>query len=235
MNTSKTNPYHQHNGFIRNTTARASLSLPVHPSTSTVVTQNSTATPTPAYGETPLVIDESVGLLGPSSRNHTATINSPITGAMNPGYNRIPSRDSNSPTTPYTPNETARPLLARNSSYEPSAASAASTGVRIEAPSTITESGRDVSMSSEQRIHNQHEATADELTESHDHIYDTVRQPLPEIPEQNAHPVAYNVHQSRNKEHLHNIIPKNKEISSEQVIIHALVQQIQNQKVRCLI
>lgn len=252
------NSHHQANGFIRNTVPRSSLSLPVHPSA--VVTPNS-ATPTPAYGETPVIIDEREGLL-PSFRNHgqaagamnlgynripsrDSSSSSPhdravgptniglnrissgdssssshqVVGAMNPGYNRFSSGDSNSPTTPYS--ETMQPLLSRD---EPSAASAASTNIRIEAPGTSTES----------RVCSQY--TTDEAVESHDHIYDVVRRPLPEIPEQSVHPVAHNSHQLyNNKNHLHNIMPKNKDISCEEVIIHALVKQIQSQNVCCLI
>ena len=198
--TSKEISHHQTNGVIP-TPPRTRLSLPVQPSILT--TQNST-TPTPTPIETPMIIDEKAGLLGSSSRNRAAAArNSHITGVENCGYNRIPSRDSASPT---TPGETRQPLSMRDSSGEPSAAAAASTK-RTETqgtglgPNSGTESGSGGSgahVGLKQGIRGQHEATLDEQEKRH--IYEEVKKPgyvppsqrpLPDIP--NSQQEAHNI------------------------------------------
>ena len=195
--TSVENPHNQTNDFVRNNTLCSSLTLQVHPRT--LVTQHST-TSTSLYGETPA--DEAIQLLPPSSRNHAAAAaaaaaNSPapVTGAMNPGYH-------SSPTTPYSPDrEPMRPLLA-----EPSAAAAAST------------SSSDRILNSEQGGRDQHEATTDELVESHSHIYDELKppfkRPLPKIPESEQQETQQT--------------PLSELLDSTQQTINPAMQQIQN-------
>ena len=90
----------------------------------TLNTQDS-ITPTPLYGgETPM--SETAGLLRSYSGNHGAAAagnGPPFLGATNIGYNRIPSHDSTSPT---TPGEGRQPLSATHPGYSPRGSSLSS-------------------------------------------------------------------------------------------------------------